>query len=381
MSRTRLLRTAWSGAAAADDAAAEIRAQLAGPAAPALVLVFCSVRYDLDRLAAALARCFGDVPVVGCTSAGELTPDGYREGGIVAVAFPREAFSFAIHRVDAVSRFTMADAKPAVRSLLARAETGAARLGRDTRRVCLFLVDGLCMREELLVSAIHDALGDVPLIGGSAGDDLGFHRTFVLHDGAVHSDAALLLILTTTRPVTTFRNQHFVHADRKMVVTGADPARRIVTEINAEPAAREYARLVGLEGEPLTPMIFATHPVVVRTGGEYYVRAIQRVNDDDSLTFFCAVDEGIVLTVASGIDIVRNLEELFQRMEREVGRPELVLGFDCVFRALELEQKQLKQAVAPLLRHNGVVGFCTYGEQFNAMHVNQTFTGLAIGAS
>ena len=34
-----------------------------------------------------------------------------------------------------------------------------------------------------------------------------------------------------------------------MVVTGADPARRIVTEINAEPAALEYARMVGLDGE------------------------------------------------------------------------------------------------------------------------------------
>ena len=29
---------------------------------------------------------------------------------------------------------------------------------------------------------------------------------------------------------------------------------------------------------------------------------------------------------------------------------------------------------------NNVIGFATYGEQFNAMHVNQTFTGVAIGA-
>ena len=54
-----------------------------------------------------------------------------------------------------------------------------------------------------------------------------------------------------------------------MVVTEADPVRRIVTEINAEPAGREYARMVGLDGEPLTPMIFAAYPVVVRVGGEY----------------------------------------------------------------------------------------------------------------
>ena len=28
---------------------------------------------------------------------------------------------------------------------------------------------------------------------------------------------------------------------------------------------------------------------------------------------------------------------------------------------------------------NNVVGFGTFGEQFQAMHVNQTFTGVAIG--
>jgi len=26
-----------------------------------------------------------------------------------------------------------------------------------------------------------------------------------------------------------------------------------------------------------------------------------------------------------------------------------------------------------------VIGFNTYGEQFNGMHINQTFTGVAIG--
>jgi hypothetical protein len=32
-----------------------------------------------------------------------------------------------------------------------------------------------------------------------------------------------------------------------------------------------------------------------------------------------------------------------------------------------------------LYRKHGVVGFHTYGEQFNAMHLNQTLTGIAFG--
>jgi hypothetical protein len=35
--------------------------------------------------------------------------------------------------------------------------------------------------------------------------------------------------------------------------------------------------------------------------------------------------------------------------------------------------------ISDLYRRYNVAGFHTYGEQFNAMHLNQTFTGVAIG--
>ncbi|MFO1372327.1 MAG: FIST C-terminal domain-containing protein [Candidatus Competibacteraceae bacterium] len=126
-------------------------------------------------------------------------------------------------------------------------------------------------------------------------------------------------------------------------------------------------------------MIFATHPVVVQLGGHHYVRSIQKVNEDESLTFFCAIDEGIVLTVAKGVDLVENLRELFHDVREKVGPPQLILGCDCILRSLELDQNGLKGEVGQIMADNNVIGFATYGEQFNAMHVNQTFTGVAIG--
>ena len=44
-----------------------------------------------------------------------------------------------------------------------------------------------------------------------------------------------------------------------------------------------------------------------------------------------------------------------------------------------MERKQVKHAISSILLENKVIGFSTYGEQFNSMHVNQTFTGVAIG--
>ncbi len=163
-----------------------------------------------------------------------------------------------------------------------------------------FLIDGLAMQEELVVSCVYQNLQGIELVGGSAGDDTRFGATHLYHHGRFHRNIALLTLVRTKLPFKAFRTQHFVHSEKRMVVTRADTANRVVHEINGKPAAREFARLVGLQMTELTPMIFATHPVVVRIGGQYFVRSIAKVNEDESLTFFCAIDEGIVLTIAKG---------------------------------------------------------------------------------
>jgi hypothetical protein len=164
-----------------------------------------------------------------------------------------------------------------------------------------------------------------------------------------------------------------------MVVTEADPNARIVMEINAEAAAPAYARMVGLETQELSPLIFAAYPVLVKVGGEYHVRSIQKVEADGSLRFYCGIDEGLVLTVANGEDIAANLQSNLEALVRQVGNVDVILGFDCILRRLEAQQKQQTREVSNVLRKHNVVGFSTYGEQFRSMHVNQTFTGVAIG--
>jgi hypothetical protein len=162
-------------------------------------------------------------------------------------------------------------------------------------------------------------------------------------------------------------------------VTEAAPATRTVLELNGEPAAEEYARVVGLGLDALSPRVFASHPVVVRAGGDYFIRSIQKMNPDRSLTFYCAIDRGIVLTVAHGTDFVSNLSTLFESLRAEVGAPAMILGFDCILRGLEMDHLGQRQAVGAMMAANNVIGFSTFGEQYQSMHVNQTLTGVAIG--
>ncbi len=343
-----------------------------------LTVFYCSPSYDLDALGKAIRDLFGDSAVIGCTTAGEITPLGYLEGALTGVSLSSPNMHAKTVRVDNLKQFELARGDEAAAAVLAglRSEgvtpTGANSFG-------FLLADGLSMQEEALVASIYRNLGTIQLFGGSAGDGTRFTKTFLYHDGAFRTDCAVFTLVESSSPFVVFKTEHFVASREKMVVTGADPARRIVTEINGEPAGLEYARAVGLEIAELTPLIFACHPVVVKIGGQVFVRSIQKVNEDGSLTFFCAIDEGVVLTVAEGIDMVSDLENTFARVRRQIGQPAVVLGCDCILRFIETGQKGIRERIGQLMTANNVVGFSTYGEQFNAMHVNQTFTGVALG--
>jgi hypothetical protein len=346
----------------------------------ALAIVYCAPSYDLQALGTALAELFGPgAPLIGCTTAGEITPVGYLAGSITGVSIGGPGVVAHTERIDRLREIEPARSAAAAHAALAGmrdrgiAPTGANCFG-------FLLCDGLAMQEEVLVSTLYANLLGIQLIGGSAGDGLRFSSTYLYHGGRFHTDCALLTLVSTPAAFKVFKTEHFVPSSRKLVITGADPARRIVTAINGEPAAREYARVIGVDVDKLNPMIFADHPVVVSIAGNCYVRSIQKVNGDGSLSFFCAIDEGIELTVAQGVDIVNNLEAAFAAVRRELGPPALVLGCDCILRLLEIGQRGCRDQIAAILMANNVIGFATYGEQFNAMHVNQTFTGVAISA-
>ena len=112
-------------------------------------------------------------------------------------------------------------------------------------------MDGLFGHEEQLAHALQDGLGEIPLVGGSAGDSMSFASTYVYHDGAFVSGAAVLVLVSTPLPFMEFKTQHFEPTDERLVVTEADPAARVVSEINGLPAAA--ASICATSGRPTLP--------------------------------------------------------------------------------------------------------------------------------
>ena len=139
--------------------------------------------------------------------------------------------------------------------------------------------------------------------------------------------------------------------------------------------------MTGTSMENLDPMRFAASPVVVLIDGTNYVRSIQKANPDCSLTFFCAIEEGVVLRAGRGVDLEENLEQAMAGIRAAIGPPQFVLGCDCVLRKLEIVQRGLVARIEAVFRDNNVLGFNTYGEQYHGVHVNQTLAGIAIGCA
>lgn len=371
------IRVASSNAANTALAVEELRSGL--PGRYQRIVVFFSVHHDPYELVRCLDTAFPDTPVSGCSTAGEITPFGMTEGAVLVLAFPHEGFRVNADVIEDIDHFGIERAGPIVRRL--KASLGGCGTTDKSRAFALMLVDGLSNREEMLVAAVHWVIDDVQLLGGSAGDGLGFERTFLLHNGRVLTRAAVLIMVETSVPFRVFKTQNFEPTPIKLVVTAADPENRIVSELNAEPAAREYASAIGLLTDDLGPFSFASYPLVVKVGGDYYCRSIRNMNPDGSLSFFCAIDEGLVFTVARPQDMLASTARRLGELDAELGGLDLVIGFDCMLRRLDAENRQIRRQMEDLYRDNRIVGFHTYGEQFNAMHLNQTLTGIAFGRS
>ncbi len=343
----------------------------AGPFA--LVLLFVSPEADVPAVFAQATKAWPGTKIAGCTTAGEISGDGYDEASIVAVGFHARHFAAETLLIPDLSRLVASELPD---TLLHIRRTLARDYGHLPEEFALLLVDGLSAREDELASALASATGAMPLIGGSAGDGTHFRETLVFDGERLLANAAVISVLRGACPLRAFKMDHIKPTEQRMVVTEADPAARIVRQINGEPAVREYARLIGMQPESVNTLTFAIHPLTVRMGERHHVRAIQRVLPSGELLFFSAIDEGMVLTIAEPNDLVEHLAGELQALEQPA-TPVAVLAFDCILRRIEAQEKQMTGRVSELLRQHGVIGFSTYGEQIGPMHINHTMTGFA----
>jgi hypothetical protein len=365
----------WSACPDPADAVAELRQRLAERMpgqTPVAAIFYCDGAYPLQSLAENLAETF-PCPLMGCTSGSQIGPRGFSPGGISLLACYGEALRLKPYLIEPLSD-AQRDVAAIAGDLLSKGcAPGARHFG-------LLLVDGLHQGEEQVAHALYHGLGDVPFVGGSASDDMRFEHTPVYFDGRFRSNAEVFGVFETPHEFMAFRVQNFTPRPQRLVITEADPERRLLIQINGLPAAEVYAEVLGVAERDLDSRLTEAHPLLVRLGEQYVVRAISRVTRNRALLCMSAVEAGVLVAVGDAQSPLAALERGFAEVRARLGETALVLGCDCTLRRRQAERANLVGPLGDFLAAQHVFGFSTHGEQFNGLHINQTFTAIALAA-
>ncbi|MBW3668995.1 MAG: FIST C-terminal domain-containing protein [Actinobacteria bacterium] len=354
---------------------------------PKLLIVFCSDAYDLPALLRGINDTSGNAPLVGCSTAGEISGSGPGDASVVVTALGGDGFSAATGAAGDASRH--------LREASARAAFCIDRVEERPHRVLLLLTDGLAGDQQEIVRGAYSVVGaEVPLVGGCAGDDLKMKATFQLHDDRVLRNAVVAAAVASDAPVGIGVRHGWRRIGEPMLVTASDSSR--VYTLDDEPALDVYLRKLDAPraayDDPAVFTRFAlTHPLgLSRRSGEEVRFVAEADFAERSLVCIAEVPQGGLAWFMEG-DGDSVLEATDAACADALGalggcEPLGVLAFDCIARRGVLGEHGIRNEVDRIAEHAKgapVAGFYTYGEiarthGMSGFH-NQTLVVLALG--
>ncbi len=355
----------------------EIRAKLS-PQAKA-VTFFASTVYDFQLLSTLFREAFPSAEVLGLTTVGELGPNGFSEKSLSAMSFAGAVKAKGV-LIEDIVKYPMFYRD---RLVEAAAQIGIDGSSAAPEREGLGLVfpNGLVGAEEKMLSVVNSVFAreGFPLFGGTAGDDAKFERTQVSYQGQVSHTGGLVLFV---KPDTAFhiaKENIFAPTGQTMKITKADPSARIVHEFNGHSAASEYARLLGVSAGELS-RYFMTNPLGRVVNEEVYIASPFEVLPGGSVKFYCQLFEGMTVDMLAPKDPVATIRQTLDTFRGRFARLDGVLAINCILRKLQFQNEKLFPALnGHLEKLPNLGGFCSYGEQLNRTHLNQTLVLLGFG--
>ena len=357
---------------------------------PKLLIVFCSHTYDLQALLDGINRRSHDVPLIGCSTAGEIAASGVRDSSVVVTALGGEGFS--------VRTTAAINASSDLRHSGAEAAAALTELDERPHRVLMLLTDGLAGDQQEIVRGAYSVAGaGVPLVGGCAGDDLEMKSTYQLHGHQVLEDAVVSAAIGSDEPIGIGVRHGWQRVGEPMLIT--DSSENVVKTIDDRPALDVYLERLNAPAEVGSDSAafieFAqTHPLGLdRQGGEDHVRFVGDANfEDRSLACIARVPQGGLAWLMEGSD-----ESVLAATDAACSdalagldghRPAGILAFDCIARRGVLGDDGVTAEVNRVARHSEgapVAGFYTYGEIARTQGVtgfhNQTLVVMALSGS
>lgn len=348
------------------EAVEEIKREM-GDFAPKTILFFSSPTINPHEISKEMYVAFNQVPTFGCTTSGELISGQMLDNSMVAMAMGEKIVEDC--KIEVLENIK--EDERVVDKAFASFEqkNGIKMTALDTKKyIGIVLIDGLSSQEEKINERIGD-LTNVSFLGGSAGDNQKFERTFVFANGETYTNAAVLALLETNSEFEILKTQSFKSTGKKLVVTKANEKERTVLEFNGNPAKEEFAKAIGKDKDNIEES-FSKHPTGLVFENDFFVRS-QMKTDKNDIKFYCSVKEGMELEILSSQDIVEYTERDLKLRQENMGSISAIINFNCILRTIELRNKKQEEAYGKIFKEIPTIGFSTYGESYIG-HINQT---------
>lgn len=377
MTDIAIASTGLTDGAAGDFLGTEIRTKLSG--SPDALIVFAAPENDHSLLLARLSESAGTTTIVGCSSAGEFTNTESGNGLTCAIALRSPNMKFAA----TLGRGLSSDRKKAAADIVSNF-SGMTSAAFKHRAAIVFLDALAGYSEDLIDQLTISTAGTYRIVGGGAGDNARFQKTFVFCGTKAYSDAAVAMEVLSQTPLGIGARHGWTAASEPFRVTDSDASS--VKTFNIAPAVeafQDHAAVTGQEFDSDNPLPFFLHNIVgVKTEHGHKLRVPLGVSGDGSITTAAEVPSGSTACIMStggrsALDAASEAtRDAMKQVEDSGEKPKAALFFDCVATRLRLGSDFDKEldAVGKELKGVPFAGFNSYGQivraegQFNGFH-------------
>jgi hypothetical protein len=373
-------------ARAIEEAISQCREQLelhAGGARPSAALLFCTLDSFDAELVTHVRKAFGQIEVIGATSAAEMSSTaGYLEDSIALAVFASDNVELA------VGMGVRVDVDP-VRAAQTAAAQALAGLAAEPK-VCIALTEGV--NAQRAIEALRAALpAGVLIIGGAAGRNelAGTAMTYQVCNETISDAGIAIMLMAGPLDFSTAVGMGWRVLGPRGVVTASDYG--VIRMIDARPAVDWASAYLDTNSTRMSG-----NPLAIQDAGsdDWYLRVVLSADLEGGLRIPGSVPVGatVQLTTTSPDDMLEATHDAVQRALAAYsggGEPSAALIFSCQVRKYLLgtrTAKEVQMAQALLSPSMSIAGMYCMGEvaptgaNGDSHLLNETFVTLLLGS-
>ncbi|MBN3039418.1 MAG: FIST C-terminal domain-containing protein [Candidatus Omnitrophica bacterium] len=332
-----------------------------------LFIVFASGKFEQPKLLQGIKSVCSGATIVGCSSAGEITGEGSAKNSVAVMGLKSERLRFATGLGCGLSQDARSAGQRCAKQALAEKI--------NNRQVFIMLPDGLTEHGSDVIRGIQEVLGtSFPIVGGSAGDDYLFKKTYQYYHDSVFSDSVVGILLGGDISVG-IGIRHGWHAIGKAhEVTQASG--NTLNKVDGKEAIKIYEDYFAEEAEDLRKSQWAKVSTIYPLGmsipdeEELLIRYASKATADGSLVCAADVPQGsqVRLMIADKEGVLNAAKEATLKAKEGIKDAEIkaVIVFDSIARKRVLGRDSVKEIEVikkTLAMGAPIIGFYSYGEQ------------------